>query len=372
MLPEVTSDDRVLVAMSGGVDSSVAAARLADAGHDVVGVTLYLSDHGEPGPAEASGPAAKSVEDARKVAAHLGIEHHTLDRRRRFEQEVVRPFVEGYLAGRTPSPCVFCNRHLKLPEVLDLADRLGARAIATGHYARLALDRAGTHRLYRGRDRRKDQSYFLVMLEPGQLARLQLPLGDALKSEVRSEAHRRGLPVADKGESQELCFVGEEGYARLIERRAAGRIHPGAIETTDGRVVGQHRGIHRFTCGQRRGLGIALGYPAFVTEIDAVRNVVRVGTAAEASATAVRLVGTRWHGNVLFPIRALLKVRSQHEGIMTTIQREGGTGPQPHVVAHFDGPVRGVAPGQVAVAYREDCVLGGGTIAEAWRGSTSR
>jgi tRNA-specific 2-thiouridylase len=354
------------MAMSGGVDSSVAAARLVEAGLDVVGVTLHLWDYPEEGPPQGRCCAPEDIHDAKLVAAHLGIPHYSFDRRELFEQKVVTPFVDAYVVGRTPSPCVECNRWIKVPELLKIADRLGAEAVATGHYARVVPDGVGAPRLFRGRDRHKDQAYFLYMLGPAELDRLRLPLGDALKSEVRQEARERGLPAADKGESQELCFVDADGYARFVEQRAPDRIRAGTIEDAAGREVGRHQGIHRFTLGQRRGLGIALGRPAFVTNIDAERSVIEVGSAAEASSNRARLTGVTWHDDVVFPVEALVKVRSQHEGTMARLVQQTEVDGAPAVVARFDEPVRGVCPGQIAVAFREDRVLGGGAIAEAW------
>ena len=218
--------ERVLVAMSGGVDSSLAAARLRDQGLEVIGVTLHLWDYPDQPGERGRCCAPEDQHDARRVADRLGIAHYTFDRRELFERHVVRPFVDAYLAGETPSPCVACNRGVKMRELLPLADRLGARWIATGHYARV-VEEAGRPRLYRGRDRRKDQSYFLHMLRPDELGRLLLPLGDSTKEEVRAEALARGLPGATKGESQELCFVGAGRYADFVGARAEGRIRPG-------------------------------------------------------------------------------------------------------------------------------------------------
>ena len=366
MLTPVTVRSRVLIAMSGGVDSSVAAARLVDAGLDVVGVTLHLWDYPDDAPAKSRCCAPEDIHDAKLVASHLGIPHYAFDRRELFEAKVVAPFVEAYLEGRTPSPCVDCNRWIKVPELMGIADRLGADTVATGHYARVVADEDSQPRLHRGRDLLKDQSYFLYMLDPSLLHRLRLPLGESHKSEVRAEAKRRGLPAADKGESQELCFVAADGYARFVQQRAPTRIRPGAIEDGDGRRVGSHEGIHRYTRGQRRGLGIALGHPAFVTDIDAARNVVRVGNAEQASANRARICGTTWNDDVVFPLRAKLKVRSQHEGTMAILEQNADQGAEPGVVARFERLVRGVSPGQVAVAFDGDRVVGGGIIVSAW------
>lgn len=370
---------RVLVAMSGGVDSSVAAARLQQAGHEVIGVTLHLWDYPDDAPAKSRCCAPEDIYDAQRAADHLGIPHYAFDRRDLFERTVVRPFVDSYVDGRTPSPCVWCNRRVKIPELLDLTTSLGADCFATGHYARILLDSTGTPRLHRGRDRVKDQSYFLHMLQPAELERMLLPLGDSLKGEVRADARARGLPAADKGESQELCFVPACGYADFVEQRAADRIRAGHLEDDAGRPLGPHAGIHRYTVGQRKGLGVALGQPAFVTAIDAERGAIRVGSADQASSSQAVLTETSWQDDVVFPVQALVKVRSQHEGARATVTVEStdSAGPQPggepsaprlpgqpsHCVIRFEQPVRGVCPGQIAVAFDGDRVLGGGTIA---------
>src|SRR5512143_466835 len=223
---------RVIVAMSGGVDSSVAAARLVAEGLDVVGVTLHLWDYPDDGTVSGRCCAPEDVHDARRVADVLGIPHFAFDRRELFEREVVAPFVDGYLAGETPSPCVRCNRSIKLAELMGLADRLGAASVATGHYARIEWD-GETPRLYRAADATKDQSYFLHMLGPKVLARLELPLGNGSKQEVRDEARRLGLPGAEKGESQELCFVPTGRYDSFVSQRAPARVRPGPVVDSD-------------------------------------------------------------------------------------------------------------------------------------------
>src|SRR5262249_45476721 len=230
--------------------------------------TLHLWDYPDDGSVKGRCCAPEDQYDARRVADHLGIAHYSFDRRELFSAQVVEPFVEAYLEGRTPSPCVACNRSVKLRELLPLADRLGAERVATGHYARV-VEEDGRARLYRGRDRGKDQSYFLHMLREDELARVLFPLGDATKEEVREEARARGLPGADKGESQELCFVPQGHYAEFVAARAGDRVRPGPIVDDGGRVVSTHAGIHAFTIGQRKGLGVALGKPAFVVGLDA-------------------------------------------------------------------------------------------------------
>lgn len=365
MLRAVSEPVRAIVAMSGGVDSSVAAARLLEQGYAVIGVTLHLWDYPDDGSVRGRCCAPEDQHDARRVADHLGIPHYTFDRRELFREHVIDPFVDAYLDGKTPSPCVACNRSVKLRELFPLADRLGAAFVATGHYARVVHEDAGA-RLYRGRDRGKDQSYFLHMLRADELSRLLLPLGDATKEEVRAEAIARRLPGATKGESQELCFVPTGRYDAFVAERADGRIRPGAIVAGDGRAVGQHAGVHAFTIGQRKGIGVALGKPAFVVGLDAETATVRLGDEAELYARTARIEGAAWSDDVRFPLEADVKVRARHDGERATIERAVDPVTQAEVfVARFEAPVRAISPGQVAVAYRGDRVLGGGTITAA-------
>lgn len=349
--------------MSGGVDSSVAAARLVDQGLDVVGVTLHLWDYPDDGSVRGRCCAPEDQHDARRVADHLGIPHYTFDRRALFAEHVTGPFVEAYLEGRTPSPCVACNRSVKLRELFPLADRLGAGLVATGHYARVARDDGGRARLHRGRDLGKDQSYFLHMLRADELAKVAFPLGESTKDEVRAEALARRLPGAEKGESQELCFVPTGRYDAFVSERAAGRLRPGPIVDAEGRTVGEHGGVHAFTVGQRKGLGVALGRPAFVVGLDAESGTVRLGSEGDLLARGARIEGAVWGDDVTFPLEAVVRVRARHEGERATIARVAGE--QGVFVARFHAPVRAVSPGQVAVAYAGDRVLGGGTIAAA-------
>lgn len=355
---------RVVVAMSGGVDSSVAAARLRDDGHDVVGVTLHLWDYPDEGTKGGHGRccAPEDQYDARRVADALGFPHFTFDRRELFLANVVEPFVEAYLAGETPSPCTACNRGVKLGELFAIADRLGASAVATGHYARIARDADGRATLLRGRDATKDQSYFLYATPAASLAKLVFPLGESTKAEVRAEAITRKLPGAQKGESQELCFVGEgaHAYAEFVETRAKDRVRPGPIVDAEGRVVGRHDGIHRFTVGQRKGLGVALGAAAYVARIDAETGVVALGSDEALAASGARLEDVVFTGEQALPLRARVRVRYRHDGAPGAIVRDDGG-----VRVDFDAPVRAVTRGQIAVFYDGDAVLGGGRIAAA-------
>jgi tRNA-specific 2-thiouridylase len=358
--------ERVIVAMSGGVDSAVAAARLHDAGHEVVGVTLHLWDYPDE---EADGKshgrccAPEDQYDARRTADALGFAHYTFDRRALFADAVVRPFVDAYLAGETPSPCTACNRGVKLAELFSIADRLGASKVATGHYARTTRDDAsGAPRLAAGLDATKDQSYFLYATPRSWLERLVFPLGESRKSEVRAEAVARDLPGAQKGESQELCFVGAGAgaYARFVEERANGRVRPGPIVDEGGRVVGEHAGVHRFTVGQRKGLGVALGRPAFVSRIDPESATVHLSEGGDALvSTTADLEDVVLADGVVLPRQARIRVRYRHDGANGRVTRQGEA-----ARVTFDAPVRAVTKGQVAVLYDEaDRVLGGGRIA---------
>jgi tRNA-specific 2-thiouridylase len=355
--------------MSGGVDSSVAAARLHDQGFDVVGVTLHLWDYPDDPLARGAHARCCAPEDqydARRVGDSLGFAHFTFDRRDLFARSVVQPFVDSYLAGETPSPCTACNRGVKLAELFSIADRLGARHVATGHYARVVREADGSPRLAMARDRAKDQSYFLYASPRAWLERLVFPLGDSTKAEVRSEAVSRRLPGAGKGESQELCFVGTarggaHAYADFVAERADGRIRPGRIVDESGKTVGTHDGIHRFTVGQRRGLGVALGRPAFVTRVDPQTATVTVGSADALLARVALLTDVSVAEGVSLPARARVRVRYRHDGDEALVEPADGSSRETHRVV-FDRPARAVTSGQVAVMYSGDRVIGGGRI----------
>jgi tRNA-specific 2-thiouridylase len=356
--------ERVIVAMSGGVDSAVAAARLVDEGHDVVGVTLHLWDYPEEGAGSHGRCCAPEDQyDARRTADALGIPHFTFDRRELFARTVVEPFVEAYLAGETPSPCTACNRGVKISELIALADRLGAARVATGHYARLARTTSGVPYLREGADASKDQSYFLYATPREHLERLVFPLGDSLKPEVRAEAVRRAIPGATKGESQELCFVGAGAgaYASFVEARAKGRVRPGPIVDAEGKVVGAHQGIHRFTIGPRKGLGVALGKPAFVTAIDTATATVHLGEGEGLESISAEVDDVVLAPGVSLPFDAKVRVRYRHEGAEGRVERGNGDDDRTAIV-RFTRPVRAVSRGQVAVFYDGDRVLGGGRL----------
>lgn len=348
---------RAVVGMSGGVDSSVAALALRAQGWDVVGVTLHLWDYVKEGHAGRC-CAPEDQYDAARVCARLDIPHYTFDRRALFREAVVDRFVDDYVAGRTPSPCVRCNERVKLGPLREIARRLGADAIATGHYARIAREGDGV-RLEAAVDAEKDQSYFLWPAPMEALRDLVLPLGAMHKREVREMAAQAGLSNAAKPDSTDLCFVEGDGYASFIAANARSTGAPGTIETTDGRVVGQHDGVHGFTVGQRRGLG-AGGAPRYVLKIVPERAAVVVGDADEAMSGGARVEEFRWLTDVP-PTRVRARIRSRHPGVMATVERTGeGT-----LVLRFDERQRGVAPGQAAVLYDGDRLVGGGFLVEA-------
>lgn len=350
--------ERVIVAMSGGVDSSVAAARLLSEGYDVVGVTLHLWDYPDNGSVKGRCCAPEDVHDARRVADALGFPHYAFDRRELFEKEVVQPFVEEYLAGTTPSPCVRCNRGVKVAELIALADRLGAAFVATGHYARLVRGADGRLDLLRGSDLNKDQSYFLHMLPDEILGRFLFPLGELDKQTVRKQAVDLKLPGANKGESQELCFVPTGRYDELVEKRAQERVRPGPIVSADGKVVGTHGGMHKFTRGQRRNLGVAVGERAYVVDIDPETATVRLGEKEELLVSDLTLTEVTLRDGVRLPIEADVIIR--YRGTRSRARLEEGEGGRARAV--FDVPVSAPSPGQFAVFYEGERVLGGGLI----------
>jgi len=350
---------RIVVAMSGGVDSSVAAGLLVQRGYEAVGVTLKLS-----GSASRCCSLA-DADDARRVAERLGIRFFVANYAERFHTEVMEAFADEYLAGRTPIPCVTCNSRFKFEYLIARARVFGARGVASGHYARVDRDpETGLFRLRCAEDAGKDQTYFLFELTQAQLANVQFPLGDMKKSEVRETARAMGLTTAEKPESQEICFVPDGDYAAAVERIRPGSL-PGPGEIVDARdtVVGHHAGIHRFTVGQRRGLGVASGERLYVTGIDAGSNRVRVGRETELGVTEARVERVNWIAGSppAAPVRARVKVRYRHAGALAEIEPVDGA-----ARLHFDEPVRAVAPGQAAVFYDGDSVLGGGWIAGSW------
>jgi tRNA-specific 2-thiouridylase len=347
---------RVLVAMSGGVDSSAAAALLAAAGHDVLGVAMRVADFSDAARGR-SCCAPDDLDDARRAARRLGIPFFVANVEERFAEQVIAPFVADYLDGRTPNPCIACNARVKFAWLLARARALGAK-LATGHYAR--VERRGARlALCAAADRAKDQSYFLYGLDQGALADVLFPVGGMTKREVRAAAERAGLANAGKPESQEICFVTRGDAADFVALRAPGRVRPGEVVAPSGEVLGRHAGIHRFTVGQRRGLGVAGPHRRYVVRIDPDAGRVVAGTADEASRDAFEVAETSWvaGGPPERPREVVVKVRHRHEGQRGTVRPAAG-GAEVTLAA----PVRGVAPGQAAVFYDGDEVLGGGRI----------
>ena len=352
---------RIAAAISGGVDSAVAAALLSQQGHDVVGVTLKLADLSQTGLGPSRCCSREDLALAKRVAEKLGIEHYLIDLQELFRREVLVPFAEAYRAGETPSPCVRCNSAVKFGELLEIAGSMGAETLATGHYARCERKEDGAIALRRGLDLARDQSYFLFELRREQLERVVFPLGALRKDQVRQLARTFGLPNAERPDSQEVCFVPSGlSYADVMERVAGvGMPQGGEIVDENGRVCGVHRGIHRYTVGQRRGLGVAGHEPHYVIEIQPERRRVVVGPAAAAKRRRLELVECNWLAAPgVVPRRAAVQVRSRHDPVAATISAgAGGTG-----IVEFDEPVLAPAPGQAAVAYDGDRVLGGGWI----------
>ena len=354
---------RIAVAMSGGVDSSVAAALLAEQGHDVIGLSMQLYDQSEGQTSFGSCCSIDDLHDARRVAAAINIPHYIMNFERQFGEQVVSNFVREYAAGRTPLPCAHCNSDLKFATLAERARGLGADAVATGHYARVERDAlTGRHLLKRGVDASKDQSYFLFSLTQDQLARAVFPVGDRPKDAVREYARRRQLPVANKPDSQEICFIPDDDYASFVTKHAPAAARDGVIVDEQGRVLGSHGGIHRFTIGQRKGLGLGAsptGAPLYVLALNPVDQQVVVGPKGSLERTTLTASGVNWMvEEPAGAIRAAAQIRHRHQAAPATVRAIDTA--RAEVV--FDTPQIAITPGQAVVFYDGDTVVGGGWI----------
>ncbi|MGQ9490834.1 MAG: tRNA 2-thiouridine(34) synthase MnmA [Anaerolineae bacterium] len=375
--------ERVVVAMSGGVDSSMAAALLVEQGYEVIGVMLRLwSEDLSPQPISLAGKevaesllleearaglrpnrccSLESIRDARAVADRLAIPFYVINAEQPFKENVVDFFVREYVAGRTPNPCLACNRRIRFGFLLAYARSLGASYLATGHYARIRRGPDGRYQLWRGADRSKDQSYVLSVLGQAELAQALFPVGEYTKLEVRALAAARGLPTASRVESQDLCFIADGDYRRFLTEHAGQAIRPGPILDRQGRQLGTHRGLPFYTIGQRGGLGIAAAQPLYVLALDVARNAVIVGTAAELGQRWLRAEQVNWIAGQppSSPLRAAVQIRYRAEAVPATIL------PRPDAVeVHLSEPLRAITPGQAAVFYDGEICLGGGIIVE--------
>jgi len=358
---------RIVVAMSGGVDSSVAAALLGEQGHEVIGLSMQLYDQRDGQTAFGTCCSIDDLHDARRVASALDIPHYIVNFERQFQDHVVSNFVSEYLSGRTPIPCAHCNSDLKFTTLLDRARGLGAEMVATGHYARAQRDTAGSYVLRRGRDPAKDQSYFLFSLTQEQLRHALFPVGGWHKDEVRDYARARGLPVANKADSQEICFVPDGDYARFIDsyakkasQRPGGAPSDGVLVDRTGTVLGRHSGVHHFTVGQRKGLGLAAGTPLYVLELRPTENAVVVGPREALEETTLTASGVNWISGMppAQCLRVHAQIRHRHAPAPARVRALDGN----RAELEFDAPQMAVTPGQAVVLYENDVVLGGGWI----------
>lgn len=353
---------RVVVGMSGGVDSSVAAYLLKEQGYEVIGVTMQIWQDEDLAVQQENGGCCglSAVDDARRVAADLGIPYYVMNFKQEFKEHVIDYFIEEYIQGRTPNPCIACNRYVKWESLLARSLAIGADYIATGHYARVVELPNGRFTLRRSATLEKDQTYALYNLTQEQLRRTLMPVGEYAKDEVRRIADEIGLQVASKPDSQDICFVPDGDYASYIEENVRVRIPEGNFVTSDGTVLGRHKGITHYTVGQRKGLGLALGYPAFVLEIRPETNEVVIGTKEESMTFVLRADRLNFMSveDLTEPLRVFTKIRYNHKGAWCTIEKTGTD----EVTCTFEEPQRAVTPGQAVVFYDGEYVLGGGTI----------
>jgi tRNA-specific 2-thiouridylase len=348
---------KIAVAMSGGVDSSVAAALLKEEGHDVIGVTmrLYAPSHIAP----------DASEDAQKVADKLGIPHHVIDLQDIFARKVINDFCREYSKGRTPNPCVLCNREIKFGALWERVRGLGAEFLATGHYARVEKDKTGTYHLKKGKDKSKDQSYFLCRLTQEQLSRTMFPIGGLTKVRVRQIAQKMGLPTASRPESQEICFVPDNDHAGFLKEHIQGKFKPGAIIDQYGNYYGPHQGIAFYTIGQRKGLHVAAGVPLYVIRIAPGNNVIIIGDKEQTYASELAADNLNWIDDARQgkPIKVKARIRYRHEeadAIVCPLNDD-------NVYVKFDEPQMAITPGQTIVFYDGEKVMGGGRIIQQGR-----
>jgi tRNA-specific 2-thiouridylase len=359
--PVLNKKPRVVVGMSGGVDSSAAAALLVEQGHEVVGITLKLWPQDCVNRAEDKCCGPQAVTDARAVSHKLDIPYYLVDDAAEFQRQVIQYFADEYRAGRTPNPCVVCNEKLKFGTLIQRARKLGAEKVATGHFARVEWDAtSGRHLLKRGRDPRKDQSYFLFSLRQDQLARVIFPLGELTKQDTREIARDCQLKTADKEESMEICFVPDKDYGKFLEDSRLVQRHRGDIVDREGRKLGEHDGIEFYTIGQRKGLGIAAGKPLYVVDLDPVNNRVIVGDESQLAADTFVMERCNWIPFEEPPasFQALAKIRYNHPGTPATVEPLAGG----RARVKLSTPQRAITPGQACVLYQDDLVMGGGWI----------
>ena len=356
------SKGKVVVGMSGGVDSSVAAWLLKEQGYDVIGVTMQIWQDEDNVVQEENGGCCglSAVDDARRVAASIGIPYYVMNFKQEFQKNVIDYFTEEYLNGRTPNPCIACNRYVKWEALLQRSLSIGADYIATGHYARIDKLPNGRYAIRRSATLAKDQTYALYNLTQEQLAHTLMPVGNYSKDKIREMAEEIGLQVAHKPDSQDICFVSDGDYASFIEETTDAPIRQGNFVTPDGKILGKHKGIIHYTVGQRKGLGLALGYPAFVLEIRPETDEVVIGTYEESLTHTLRANELNFMSveDLTEPMRVFAKIRYNHKGAWCTVEKTR----EDEITCTFDEPIRAVTPGQAVVLYDGEYVLGGGTI----------